>query len=388
MTEGRKVPEERETPVHPIQNWQRQLVFWLIILVAAIVFLSVFSSILLPFVAGMALAYLLDPVADWFEKRGLSRLVATLLILLLFLALFIGALLLLIPALIDQLTRLVERIPDLIADLQELVQPLLESEVAGYLGIEGDNLPEQVAGFVGSGADWILGILGSIWSGGQALVGIFSLLLITPVVAFYLLYDWDRMIAAIDAMLPRQHAGTLRVLGHEMTTVLSGFVRGQGLVVLILSVFYAASLAAIGLNFGLVIGLIAGFFSFIPFVGTFIGIAASVGVALAQWAPEGNWLMVIVTAIIFGIGQLAETNYLQPKLVGGSVGLHPVWLIFALFAFTLLFGFVGTLIAVPAAAMVAVLVRFAIRQYLASPFYGGGAPVESAPEGGDKPSAE
>lgn len=386
MTEEHQPPDGVQRGPR-IQNWQRQLVFWLIILIVFLAFVSVFSSILMPFVAGMALAYLLDPIADWFERRGLSRLAATLIILAVFLALFVGALLLLIPALIDQLTRLVERLPELVADLQNLVQPLLESEFADYLGIEGESLPDQIAGFVGSGSDWIIGLLGSIWSGGQALIGILSLLIVTPVVAFYLLYDWDRMIEAVDSWLPRQHAGTLRELGHQMSEAISGFIRGQGLVVVILSVFYAASLAAIGLNFGLVIGLIAGFFSFIPFIGTMIGLVASVGVALAQWAPEGEWIWVVATAVIFGIGQLAETNYLQPKLVGGSVGLHPVWLIFAIFAFTLMFGFVGTLIAVPAAAIVAVLVRFGLRQYLASPFHGGGAAADAATDA-ERPDSE
>jgi predicted PurR-regulated permease PerM len=169
-----------------------------------------------------------------------------------------------------------------------------------------------------------------------------------------------------------------------MSMAISGFVRGQGLVVIILGAFYAAALAAIGLNFGLLIGLLAGLLSFIPFVGTTTGFVASVGVAAAQFLPTGQWVWVAITAAIFIIGQVVEGNFLQPKLVGTSVGLHPVWLIFALFAFSLLFGFVGTLVAIPAAAMVAVLVRFAVQQYLASPFYHGGfaAPDD---EGEDDP---
>jgi predicted PurR-regulated permease PerM len=359
---------------------QRQLLFWLGILVALIVFLSVFSSILLPFVAGMALAYLLDPLADWFQRRGLSRLAATLIILLIFLIIFVAALLLLVPVLIDQATRLVEQLPSLITDLQDMLQPLFETDLAKYLGIDANALPDQIAGFVGDGSNWISGLLGSLWSGGQAVIAILSLLVITPVVAFYLLYDWDRMIATVDSLLPRQHAETIRDLGRQMSVVISGFVRGQGLVVLILGVFYAVALVIIGLNFGLVIGLVAGLLSFIPFVGTATGFIASVGVAAAQWGPTGDWIWIVVTVVIFVAGQILEGNYLQPKIIGGSVGLHPVWLIFALFAFTLLFGFVGTLIAVPVSAMIAVLVRFGIKQYRASAFYGGGAPPEPKSE--------
>ena len=363
-----------QLPTAQQQSVRRQMLFWLGVLVALIIFLAVFSSILLPFVAGMALAYLLDPLADWFERRGLSRLAATLIILTFSVILFIVILLLLVPVLIDQLARLVDRLPDLILDLQNLLRPLLESELAAYLGVDADELPEQVLGFVGSGANWLSGLLASIWSGGRTLIAILSLLVITPVVAFYLLYDWDRMVTAVDNMLPRQHAETVRELGRQMSRAISGFVRGQGLVVLILGTFYAAALAAIGLNFGLLIGLFAGLLSFIPFVGTVVGFVVSVGVAAAQFLPEGNWIWVVITAAIFIIGQVVEGNFLQPKLVGTSVGLHPVWLIFALFAFSLLFGFVGTLVAVPAAAMVAVLVRFAMQQYLASPFYHGGGP--------------
>lgn len=377
MSSGGSEPRIEQHP------WQRQLVFWLIILAVLILFLGVFSSILLPFVAGMVLAYLMDPLVDWLQRRGLSRLMATLVIVVISIILFVAALLLLVPVLVNQLTRLIEHLPDLVVDLQNFVQPLLESDIADYLGIEGESLPDQVAGFVGGGADWIAGLLNSLWSGGAALLNLISLLVITPVVAFYLVYDWDRMIAGLNSLLPRQHSETIRDLARQMSNVISGFVRGQGLVVLILSVFYAGALAVIGLNFGILIGIIAGLLSFIPFVGTLVGFIVSVGVAAAQWWPTGDWIWIVLTAAIFVAGQLVEGNYLQPKLVGGSVGLHPVWLIFALFAFTMLFGFVGTLVAVPAAAMVAVLVRFALKQYLASPFYGGGAPPEE-PQDADK----
>ncbi len=278
-------PQPQQQTQHPLQ---RQLLFWLGALVVLVVFLLVFSSILLPFVAGMALAYLLDPLADWFERRGFSRLAATLVILLVFLIFFIAVLLLLIPVLVDQTTQFINRLPSLITDLQTMLQPLFDTDLARYLGIDGAALPDQIAGFVGNGTDWLAGLLNSLWSGGRAIVAVLSLLVITPVVAFYLLYDWDRMLSGVDALLPRQHAATIRDLGRQMSRAIAGFVRGQSLVVLILGVFYATALAIIGLHFGLIIGLIAGLLSFIPFVGTATGFIVSVGVATAQWGPGGT----------------------------------------------------------------------------------------------------
>ncbi len=206
-------------------SFRSQVWFWLGALAILIAALYVFSSILLPFVAGMALAYLLDPVADWFERRGFSRLAATFLILVLFLILFVLLLVALVPALIDQLFGLIEGLPDLVARLQEMLQPLLEGDLAESLGIDSEQIRSSLLSFVDEGATWMLTILGSIWDGGVALLGILSLLVVTPVVAFYLLYDWDRMIGRVDSWLPRQHAGTIRELGGQMSRAIAGFVR-------------------------------------------------------------------------------------------------------------------------------------------------------------------
>jgi predicted PurR-regulated permease PerM len=190
------------------------------------------------------------------------------------------------------------------------------------------------------------------------------------VVAFYLLHDWDRMVETIDGWVPRQHRETVRALAREIDVVLAGFVRGQTAVCLILGSFYAAGLSLAGLNFGLLIGLVSGVISFIPYVGSMTGLVLAVGVAIAQFWPA--WTPILVVAGIFFVGQFFEGYVLGPKLVGESVGLHPVWLMFALFAFAYLFGFVGMLVAVPLAAAAGVLARFALRQYRASPLYTGG----------------
>jgi predicted PurR-regulated permease PerM len=203
----------------------------------------------------------------------------------------------------------------------------------------------------------------------SGLVNIIVLFVIVPVVAFYLLYDWDNMVAKIDALLPRDHAPTIRQLAREVDRTMAGFVRGQGTVCLILGAFYAIALALVGLNFGLIVGAIAGALTFIPYVGALVGGVLAIGLALFQF--WGEWWWIVAVWAIFQSGQFVEGNILTPKLVGDSVGLHPVWLIFALSAFGALFGFVGLLVAVPVAAMIGVFARFAIAQYKQSPLYKG-----------------
>ncbi|MBA4206278.1 MULTISPECIES: AI-2E family transporter [Pannonibacter] len=355
---------------------RRQVQFWLLSLLAFILFMMVFSAVLLPFVAGMALAYLLDPVADWFERRGFSRLAATLMILLLFVILLIVVLVLLVPVLGNQMLGFVDRLPSLVRSLQDLLTEQLGDRLTKFSGLKVEDMQSSLGDIMGKAATWIGGVLKSVWSGGQALMSILSLFVVTPVVAFYMLLDWDNMIERIDSWLPRQHAETIRELAREMDNAVAGFVRGQVSVCLLLGLFYAVSLVMLGLNFGLLIGIGAGLVSFIPFVGAALGFIASMSVALVQFWPDWHWIAAV--AAVFAVGQFLEGNILQPKLVGSSVGLHPVWLMFALFAFGYLFGFVGMLVAVPAAAMVGVLARFALRQYLASALYKGtGVPEQS-----------
>lgn len=348
---------------------KRQINFWLVSLALFALFVYLFSPILLPFVAGMALAYLLDPVADRLEALGLPRLGATIVILVLFVLAFVLILLLLLPILGNQLAAFLDAFPNLVSSLQELITSGFGSRVFEMLGIGGNELKANVGSLLGEGAGWIGGLLKSVWNGGQALLSVISLFVVTPVVAFYLLLDWDRMVAKIDGWLPRQHRDTVRQLAHEMDLAVAGFVRGQVSVCFLLGAFYAIGLAAVGLNFGLLIGIGAGLVSFIPYVGATLGLVVSLGVALVQFWPD--WPMVAAVLAIFAVGQFLEGNVLQPKLVGNNVGLHPVWLMFALFAFGYLFGFVGMLIAVPAAAMIGVLIRFALNQYMTSALYTG-----------------
>lgn len=356
------------------QSLRRQIFFWLVVLALFVGFLYLFSAILLPFVAGMALAYFLDPVADRFESWGLSRMWATSLILLSFLVLLVLALLIIIPLLASQATDFAEKVPGYVATLQQMLSDAQVHYMPSWLKSEMGTLKENFSKYIGEGASFIAGLFVQIWASGKALVDVLSLLVITPVVAFYLLLDWDNMIAKLDSWVPRDWLHVVRRLGNEMNDAIAGFVRGQGTICLILAIFYGGSLSLVGLNFGLLIGIVSGLVSFIPYLGSLLGLVLSVGIALVQFWPDYPW--VILIGGIFFFGQIIDGYVLQPKLIGEKVGLHPVWLMFALLAFGALFGFVGLMVAVPASASIAVLVRYAISRYLESDLYHGDAPRE------------
>ncbi len=348
---------------------RKHFYFWLVALIAFLVFLWVFADILLPFFAGMALAYFLDPVADRLEKMGASRLVATIIILIAFVILFALFLMIVVPVLASQISGFLERMPELVQRLQSLVASSESTWLRDLIGVDGETLEENLGVVVTQGASWLSSVLASLWNSGKSLLSVLSLFVVTPVVAFYLLYDWDNMVEKIDSWLPRDHRETIRDICSDIDRAVAGFVRGQGTVCIILGLFYAIGLTLIGLNFGLLIGLFAGVISFIPFVGSIVGFILAVGVAIVQFWPE--FLPIFLSAAIFAAGQFIEGNILQPKLVGDRVGLHPVWLMFALFAFGMLLGFTGMLIAVPAAAAVGVVTRFGLRRYLQSELYHG-----------------
>lgn len=350
---------------------RRQALFWVGFLALFVLFLMVFSSVLLPFIAGMALAYFLDPVADRLERLGLSRLMATIVILVSFVIVFVLSLMIIIPLLASQLNDFIAKVPEYVTQLQTFISTSNASWLPDWVDGQMETIRQNFSRYLSEGVGFIGTLLGQIWNSGKALLDIVSLLVVTPVVAFYLLLDWDRMIAKVDSWVPRGQLGTVRRLAAELDNTIAGFVRGQGSLCLILGIFYAVGLSLAGLNFGLLIGFFTGMISFIPYVGSTVGLLLSLGVALVQFWPDFVWIGVI--AGIFFLGQFIEGNILQPKLVGKSVGLHPVWLMFALFAFGALFGFVGVLVAVPAAAAIGVLVRFALSRYLESDLYYGAA---------------
>ena len=348
-------------------NLRLQAVFWVAALVILLLLLWVFSGILLPFILGMALAYLLDPIADHLQRGGMNRFWATISIVLMSVLVIAIVVLIAVPVLISQLAGFLERLPSYVDRLQALGDTLLRTQLGQFFG-NGD-VGASVDQMVSQGASWAATLFASIWAGGQAVIGVISLIVVTPVVAFYILYDWDRMVARLDSLIPRDHLPIVRRLARDIDKALAGFVRGQGTVCLILGLFYAIALSIIGLNFGFLIGSVAGLISFLPFVGSIVGFVLSVGVAIVQFWPD--WIWILAVAGIFAAGQFLEGNILQPRLVGSSVGVHPVWLMFALFAFGSLFGFVGLLLAVPATAAIGVLVRYAVERYRSSRIYSG-----------------
>lgn len=334
---------------------------------AALVFclaLWFLGDVILPFVLGGAVAYFLDPVADRLEKLGCSRAMATTLITLAALFVFVILALLVIPAMIEQAVSLFNTAPKLFADLQDFLTerfPSLmdaDSTLRTSLIAIGDKVQER-------GGE----LLKTVLSSAMSIVNIAMLFIIVPVVAFYLLYDWDRMVAAIDDVLPRDHAPVIRQLAGDVDRTLASFIRGMGTVCLILGSYYAIALMLVGLQFGLIVGFIAGLLTFIPYLGAILGGILAIGLALFQF--WGDWIPLGLVVLIFVIGQVIEGNVLTPKMVGKSVGLHPVWLIFALSVFGTLFGFVGMLVAVPVAAAIGVLTRFVIFTYKESKLYQG-----------------
>ena len=355
-----------------------QLKYWGIATAVFLVVLWFLGDVILPFVLGGAIAYCLDPVADRLQRLGLSRVASVATITLATTIIFILLILLVIPTLIQQTSMLINTAPELFDRLRsglfDRFPDLMDSEstISQQLAAIGQTIQSK-------GGELVNGILTSA----LGLINIMVLMIIVPVVAFYMLLDWDNMTAKIDSLLPRDHVETVRMLARDIDRTLASFIRGQGTVCLILGTYYAMALMLAGLNFGLIVGFIAGLITFIPYVGALVGGALAIGLALFQfWGAvevvDGdtvsyatNWLRIGIVAGIFALGQFMEGNILTPKLVGGSVGLHPVWLLFALSVFGTLFGFVGMLVAVPIAAMIGVLARWGISQYKRSLLFRG-----------------
>ncbi|ETX29767.1 AI-2E family transporter [Roseivivax isoporae] len=350
-----------------------QLKYWGIAAIVLTVVLWFLGDVLLPFVVGAAIAYFLDPLADRLEAAGASRGLATGIITVGAILIFILIALLVIPTLVNQTAQLIEVAPQIFNNLQGYLAQrfpdlLAEDSVVRETMISlGETIREK-------GGE----LLQTALSSAASLVSILLLFVIVPVVAVYLLLDWDRMVARIDDLLPRQHAPVIRGLATEIDHTLSSFIRGMGTVCLILGAYYAVALMLVGLQFGLVVGVVAGFLTFIPYVGAIVGGVLAIGLALFQF--WGDWVWIVAVWAIFQSGQFIEGNFLTPKLVGDSVGLHPVWLLLAMSVFGTLFGFVGLLVAVPVAAALGVIARFLVAQYKSSQLYSG-QPAQDGTDG-------
>ena len=345
-----------------------KLRFWLIGLAAFVLLLWLLRSMLLPFVAGMAVAYFLDPILQRLQKAGLSRIWATTVVTLGFFALVITLFLLIVPVIENQVVEFAQRVPDYVRALIDRGAPLWKTAKTYLSPKDIERLRSAAGEYAGTLAGWVGQFFTSVISGSLAIVNILSLIFITPVVTFYMLRDWHKLTDHVNSWLPRSHAVTIREQLRAIDTILSGFVRGQALVCLSLGCLYGLGLTAIGLDLGLVVGFSAGAASFIPYLGSISGFLISMGLALAQ---SSDWKLPLMVAAVFATGNLLEGNVLSPKLVGEKIGLHPVWVIFALLAGGALFGFLGILLALPTAAVIGVLTRFALDHYLRSSLYRG-----------------
>ena len=359
-------PEPVRIPLPHATRAQRiGLLAGLAVVLAAM--LHLFASILLPFVAAAGIAYFLDPPTTRLTRAGVPRGMAALLFVAALVAAALLFALLLYPLLLAQIGILISRVPTYIYSVRlwagEVMVHLQERLGSDYVD---EKLRDLVGGQAGAMLAFLAAALSRIVGGGFALFNVLSLVVVTPVVAFYFLRDWRRAVARVDSWLPRRYAGVLRAQAREVDRILSAWLRGQALCCLVLAVFYAVALSAVGLDLGLIVGISAGLLSFIPYVGSITGGVASIGLAIAQFP---TWTGVATVAGVFAIGQILEGYVIYPRFLGDRVELHAVWVIFALFAGGAAFGFLGVLLAVPVTAALGVLLRFWLRRYLQSPLY-------------------
>lgn len=355
-------------------------IFWTLALLLFIGFVIVFNSILFPFVLGATIAYLLNPTVQWLSAKGMNRSGATTLILGLFLLIFGGILALAVPILVREAADFIDAAPGYGARLWAMTQPYIDSlrERMGYT-ITADQLQtavqENIGKTLGAGKTVLGGVVGGLAIGGQAIAGFMASLLLIPIVAFFMMKDWPRIVEWAYTLMPRHSEATIRDLLNQIDVKIAGFIRGQLTVCFLLGMMYAIALTVAGLNYGFVIGLATGILCIIPFAGTAAGLIVGLVVAFLQ--TDGDLVYVGIIAAIFAAGQFIEGNFITPKLIGDSVGLHPLWIMFALLAGGSLLGLTGMFLAVPVAAIIGVLVSFAIQRYKDSPYYA--APAVAAP---------
>ena len=319
----------------------RPTMFWVAAIAAVVITIVLLREILFPFVAGMALAYLLDAPVNRLERLGMNRAAATLLIIGGVIFGVIALIVLTAPFIGAEVVDFIEKFPTYIRRLHQFATDPNRPWLSKIVG-EGFGIAEQSSQDIERrAAGWLTSLFNSLWSGGRALISILSLLIVTPVVTFYLVNDWKRIVATVDQWVPAEDRETVRMLSVEIDDAIGYFLHGQSVICLILAAFYAVALKLIGLDHGFLIGLIAGLIGFVPYLGSLTGIALSLSVAIAQFGPA--WRVMAAVMGIFFVGQLVADYVLTPRLIGQRVHLNPVWLMFALFAFGYLFGFVGIL---------------------------------------------
>lgn len=351
---------------------------WQMLAITAVILyvLWLLAPVLMPFAVAAMLAYLGDPLADRLQRLGLGRTLAVSIVFIVLLLVTVGALLLLIPLISRQVDNLVENVPRYVEWTRNTALPWLQAKLhLDPNAFDTDRLMQQIKDHLGSIGNAATVLLGTLSRSSVGVVLWLTNVVLIPVVAFYLLRDWDRLVEWIDHMLPRSIEPTVAHLAREADKVLGAFVRGQLLVMLALGIFYGVALMLMGLSVGPLIGMIAGLLSFVPYLGFIVGFGSALIAALVQY---GDWTHVLIVVGIFTVGQLLEGYVLVPQLVGDKIGLHPVAVIFAVLAGGYLFGFLGVLLALPAASVILVVLRYLAERYRQSDLYteeGGGDPV-------------
>ena len=333
-----------------------------------LLFIYATKAILLPFIAGLAVAYLLDPVTDKFEAIKLPRWLAATIVLILFFVGITGIILAIFPLLKAQISALISNLPGYFAAVRPFFEDLwleLTTRFNVQAALEGGNVLESA---IRTGLSKLGDILAGFWSGGMAIFNFLGLLLITPVVAFFMLRDWDVLVTKLDSLLPKKNAPRVRMIAQDIDYALGGFVRGQTLAAIIMAFAYGLGWTLVGLEYALVLGLIGGIMAYIPYAGALFTAALAVLIGIGQFGFDWGQLLLVI--VVYGLVQLLEGVVLTPNLIGSRIRLHPVWVLFAIFAGGQLMGFVGVLIAIPAAAVIGVLARHMVADYLGGPLHG------------------
>ena len=348
---------------------ERHVLFWLLAAAVFVLALQTLSPVLLPFVVGMVIAYFLNPIVDKLWSAGFPRGLSTVILLLLAAAALVGVFIFLLPPAIEQGRQLLAATPAEAERLKTVIETAAREQLGDRYPQVQEAVTKAIAGITDSLPGLATSVAQALWSSGAAAFNLISLLLVTPLVAFYLLLDWPKILAKVDSWLPRANADQIRQVAREIDTRVSAFIRGQGVVCLILAAFYAISLSALGLRYGLLVGLLTGLFGFVPFVGWALGLLTALGLAVVQHWPDIVPILLVLG--VFLAGQVLDAALLAPQIIGTKIGLHPVWLIFSLLVFSYLFGFLGLLVAVPVAAALGVIVRFMLETYMRSSVYRG-----------------
>lgn len=344
----------------------QRLSLWILILGSGVLFFYFLSGVLVPFIIGIVVAYALSPIVNFLEKHGVNRTIGSSFILFSFFLAIASLLLFAFPFAQDEIITLTRTLPSLGLHLHTHVMSLLD-EISSLISAEDwIRVQTYAKTFLEDALKWFAHLIGSLLTSGLALANVIALIIVTPLVSFYFLKDWPKILEALNKLIPKNASSTVLKLVNQIDHALSGFARGQALVCFTLALYYGSALSLAGLHSGLAIGFLTGCFSFIPYISVLSGFLISTIMAFVQFDDWTHRLMIIT---IFALGQIIEGNFLTPRLVGERIGLHPLWVIFAVFSGAYLMGFLGVLIAMPMAAIIGVLFRFLRQKYFESALY-------------------